>query len=461
VLVDDELFSASSEVSQVDFLLRMLNEESIEANPYSFRGGAFSLANESFDPSNEANFEAGWITIRASPTEARHIARFKRGQNIEEVTLPTSSPFFTESWLRPDPDTLSREHNEEKEQAMAMLVARYLLCDLLITERSFSIDIARDFWGNVGVMTVNEATPTIGLYLRRRGRFIQTPKPRLGHLPLSRDTPSWGSTWFYGNASRSLFQARFEWEITIGKSEKSANSQELQSLNVTMYHRIGQVLRSRDSLFALLAISPDSFEHGSLVADEVDRLLVFSLGAIDVMAEIVAGILNTSTKRPSWSDPQWIKQVAERIPTTQSIFDFKGKKKMGAFKVLSELRNSIHSEAISQRPTIFVVGEMSGQVLLPIPIARQAEVETGMEEDGGKQRWGWRAPSAGAGASINAGEFAGTLIESVVGFIHRIMVDVSRLDVSAKSGPMDRKHGRPLATDERYALWQLGLTRPL
>jgi hypothetical protein len=168
-----------------------------------------------------------------------------------------------------------------------------------------------------------------------------------------------------------MLWATFEFELLSGSLAAQADAQEFKLFVDTMLHRLEQMLRERDRLFQLLAVAPTDSAIGYFAGDSFDTILLLSLAALDAAAEAVNKIFELNIDKPSWNNKGFVKDLsklceglARRFRAATGGDDFR------VFRSLSELRNSIHSEAISHAPAIFVVHDFPGRVLLPIPASR-------------------------------------------------------------------------------------------
>jgi hypothetical protein len=408
-----------------------------------------------------------YVTKKAPDRTRWYLRAAAGGEPLEAWLDVDDPPFRRRAGLPPSgPFALPTDEDTTAGAAFQTLVAEALRCDLYITDYPGAIDLDGETGYKYPIEAVSPcaAVPLIGLYLRRLGQYRLEHEHQLGRLRRSHAWRGDGaqSVTFFHTGVKSALWATFEWNALAG-TMTPADREEFRLFSDSMLHRLEQVLRERDRLLHLLAVAPDGIDEAYAAGDVLDAVLLLSLAAIDAAAEAANLVFALGVNKPSWSDKQFIAKLATK---SQGVADRFGECTGGGdyrvWSALKELRNAIHSEAISRMPVIYVVDDFAGRVLLPIPATRFVKVRDHFddEEMGGLDRWGiFENVQGTSGAHLHPGEFVEELVPRVFALIHRIMVAALKdLGISPDALHANR-YGRPLAVSEQDALALLGIKR--
>jgi hypothetical protein len=139
-------------------------------------------------------------------------------------------------------------------------------------------------------LSVDEALPLVGLYLRLQGRYIVSAQPS-GKWPMS-----YNRGLFYWVAARDLMPSGWRWRSHCCASELGNPDGALGRLTETLHLRIARMLRARDQLHAALLRPPgrDAAED-ALVA--LESILGNLMSSMDASARVAHSVLGLSSER--------------------------------------------------------------------------------------------------------------------------------------------------------------------
>lgn len=349
--------------------------------------------------------------------------------------------------------------------AFQTLVAKALRCDVYVTDVPAMIDLdgKSGYKYPTEAVSPRAAVPLLGLYLRRLGRFRLEQDHRIGRRSPHPAFFSRGdeAITFFHTAVRSMLWATFEWELLSHKAATPEGEQEFKLFADTMLHRLEQVLRERDHVLHMLAVAPNGIAAGFAAGDALDTILLLSLAALDAIAEAIDKVFGLGANNPGWNNGDFLRRLGRKAEALARLFqEEQGGDSYWLLKTLSELRNSIHSEAISRSPKIPVVHEFAGRVLLPIPPARFAKIREHVVAMGGLEQWGvFEAVHGSERAHLHPGEFVEALTPRLFALVHRIMSEALRTVDDPSTRSRGGRYGQPLSEGEQDTLRLLGLER--
>ena len=347
--------------------------------------------------------------------------------------------------------------------AFQLLVAKALRCDLFITDLSAAVDLDGDtgFQYPVETVSVTMAVPLIGLYLRRCGVFGLTLRDQVGKRTNRSESlrAGYDAVEFFNLAVASCLPRSCEWSSLSRKIDDPDAAANFKGYASSVTHRLEQVLRARDGLLEVLAVSPSSIEPAYVAGDLFDQVLLFSLAAVDATAEAVNSLFALGKVKPMWTTEGFRNAARTLAAEVVELFEERnGGEHYQTWKVMSELRNSIHSAAMSYLPEISVVGDFAGRMMLPIPGHRFVSVKKVLKQPDELRQWGiFEATGQDTEARLHPGVFVEQLVPRAFGLINQIMT--RSIDAHARRG--DQKYRSQsilsLSFPERARLKMLGL----
>jgi hypothetical protein len=403
-------------------------------------------------------------------TEARGRARLivrasACGESTETPLDVDDIPFRRSAGLPVDePFVLPTSEDDPAAPAFQVLVAKALRCDLFITVRPAltDLDAGGGYKHPTEPISPDAAVPLIGLYLRGLGYYRLGDGTLLGRRwraePPYRDATQ--AITFFHQAAQAMLWATFEWELLSDRLADPSDRAEFTAFGGTMLHRLEQALRERDRLLRMLAVAPFDAAPAFFAGDAFDMILLLSQAALDASAEAVNLLFGLGARNPAWTR-SFVGTLPAKCQPLADLFSEKtSRPHYHIWQALSELRNSIHSVAISGTPTIYVAHDFAGRVLLPIPDRRFAIVREHLEKLGGLTRWGVFEDAIHQNRpALHPGEFVEQLVPRVFDLIHRVMI-ATLVAAGVVTYPMSGgRFGRPLSDTEADTLRLLGLAR--
>ncbi len=456
-VIDAGLRDRAPRDRRVDYLLELAAVAPISAHLYAADGPPAS-ARRLIAALTEVEAVEGWVTVSPGEREGRPaVAYLMDGVPTSRAAL-ADDPSFLRLAEAPQPGS---SPEQVKADAMALLVAKTMRADLLITDRQLLAEPESSFWWTTTVMTPEDALPLLGLYLRQQGKFVYARTPALGQPHPGRDeTVHRPPGWFYWQAASTLIPG--------------ASGRGTSVLPITLLQRVDQALRSRDRLLAAESV-PQSPETVDDIQNELDQTLLWLMAAFDIVARIAHETFGLSgrPRDAGWQRADWLKQVEAPAPELAALMKTDSSEHQ-IFTIVRLMRNSIHGEALSAMG--FIVGPRPLETLVGLPDDSCEEVGAAMDALGGRAAWGAAAPDSdtpdhlrvalhpgargpAAAFRFQPGEFVEQLVPRAIKLLDELMAAVPISGpVEANQSPGRRSRPVPLRSlfDERI-LWQLGL----
>jgi len=446
LIVDSELLSSASGDPRLRYLLELAAHAPVEAHLYAFDGTQPTVApSTAVDTGTVAYRE--WVVVRPQSDRRRHEAAFFRDG------VPQVSPMLTDDSVFRQ---IAAKGQVMEEEATALLVAKSLRADILVTQRSFSVDSDSGYWRNTLVLSPNDTLPIVGLYLRCHDHYLIGQTPSLGAPRSPAQSNKRDRSTFFWEAAQALLPFEATWSFALRAHASETGNRALADLSRSIIWRFDQVLRSRDRMLVLLAVVPQEHAPVDDILIEVDQILLFLMATLDITARITHAAL-TLPGRPrdaGWQNEKWLESVEKKDEAIAAIFA-EGTPGRQVLDILRLLRNTIHAVAFSAHGMIPVVGDQAMQPLVPLPLAIRDKLLSAFNAHGNSQTWGVVQPFPDAEYHLRPGDFVEQLMHSVTSLLNEVMLTVTaeRLAGAASGrlpGPTPRGHA------EMRTLWQLG-----
>lgn len=335
----------------------------------------------------------------------------------------------------------------------AAWAADALAADVFVTEREFLFETPCVRSVKSLILRPSEALPLLGLYLRQQDKFITFAKQD------GRGLWTTGSTSFYVAATHRLVPAVWRWRAAFSHDET------LGWLTHTLILRLGQAIKARDSVHAML-LRPQSGDAQFDVLAELDRMNLLLMAAFDNAARVVHTILGLAPKsirHAAWQSPRWIDSVAVHVPNLASLVR-NGTERHQLLTILTTFRNTIHGEMASL--LTFEYAGRSRDTLVAVPRAEALTVVQAMDDLGGRLAWGIEPSLLGNSLEtyIRPGVFVERMLQHATMLLNSVLdaTPVERLsgvgDVpEAQTWSANPSDPFSLQSAERI-LWQLGIS---
>ncbi|SDT11073.1 hypothetical protein [Actinoplanes derwentensis] len=241
-------------------------------------------------------------------------------------------------------DEMAAKHgidmNDARDGVLLYRVGSDQEADLIVTERDWLLAERHRPYGQLlaNVVSPDEALAIIGLYLR----WHQRP------VIIGGSATRWHPTSMRRSAAYIAMPAFERWNQAGRVWYDTKNDLTLENLNRTLLTRISRAFQFRDSIFALSATMVGHEPEDMLC--ELDSLLFSLVGAFDVAARITDVVLGRNGgRRGGWQNTQNGEWQSSLEPVAKDLFDHTkpGSEMQHAFRVLRDLRNSVHNEAIN------------------------------------------------------------------------------------------------------------------
>lgn len=462
VVVDAALLARSQHDEKVKYLLELLAEEPVQAHLYSYHGPP-NHAQEVVAVDTGVEGIRDWVVTRARdngenldaiflkdgiPTRVRTESNDRSFLQLSETIPPTQDP---------SDDVLVRARAD----AFGLLVSKALRADLFIADHPLLVDSESGFWRGTTVMEPHAALAIVGLYLRQQEKFVLNRGPALGMRSAPVKLNQRDRMWFYWEAAQLLFPARHRWEFGCRVYSNASNDAVLSSLPTSLIWRLDQVLRARDRLLATLAVVPQDHSPADEVMTELDHILLGIMAAFDITARVAhhaLGMPPQDAVQAGWQKKtRWLEEFAKLDKALANLMRDKGEGEL-IITVISELRNSIHGQALSAGSTIPVVGKHALQPLVELPRSSRERVLEAIDGLGGRSAWGVVYPFAEATPHLHPGTFVEQLLPRALSVLNALMdatpgERMLRDDVDPDRVP----RALPRMRQDDRIIWQLGL----
>jgi hypothetical protein len=450
LMIDAALLTLAAEDDHLRYLLELATIEPVEAHLYAFDSSLPNLA-PSIAVETGITAYKQWVVVQPIEGQPRHEAAFFRGG------VPQVSPMLTN-------DSVFRQIVEQgplaATESTALLTAKALRADILVTRRSFSVDPDREYWRNTLVLSPTDALPIVGLYLRNQNQYVFGHSAPIGQTQFNAQTQRRDRSWFYWEAARTIVPVGPDWSNALRTYASETGNEEVRKLPDSITWRLNQVLRSRDRLMALLAVVPQEHAPVDDILIEVDQLLLLFMATLDITARIahIALEIPSNVKDAGWQKHKWLKRVIREDSSLALIFA-ESSEGRHVLDIIGALRNTIHASAFSANGMIPVVGDQALQPLVPLPATSRTTLLAIFEEFGGLASWGVIRPFRESDYHLRPGDFIERLFKELLLVLNRLItiIPVERLI----DGQFKRPYPpRPRTLSEQRALWQLGFNLP-
>ena len=298
--------------------------------------------------------------------------------------------FSSNAWIRRSAQTTAAEFGIPVEEALRSLTlaaacSRHEI-DALVTA---SAVLQLPYWKNLAEKahagTPEEAAALLGLYLRAHSDYtVDVDGSHATYLDDRR---------FYPAAALATLPRYLTWLGGAVAAWKTRNDPLPFGLVKGLGVRLGRALRARD-YFNVRIRSPRPDDTWDEALFFFETALVSLNGALDAAARFchLAYNLSGTPKRASWSRQKWRNQLIDKAPELKSLLDPTSGPLVPCRTLVSELRNYIHGEALSQE---LHSGDREGPMTmdygagaLAVPSNDGRRLQAAAEGLGGSDVWG-------------------------------------------------------------------------
>lgn len=457
VVVDAVLLARARHDERVKYVLELLAQDPIQAHLYSYHGSPkHAQADVAVDTGVEGIRD--WVLTRARDNGENLDAIYLKDGIPTRVPTQSNDRYFRQlfeslpSTQNPSDDLITRVRTD----AFGLLVAKAIRADLYITDHPLLIESESGFCRGTTIMDPETALPVIGLYLRQQEQFVLGRAPALGMRSAPVQLDQRDRMWFFWEAAKLLLPARHRWAFGC-RAHSGANDTARVSLPTSLIWRLDQVLRARDRLLATLALVPHDHSPADEAMTELDHILLGLMAAFDITARVAhhaLGMPPEDVTQAGWQrKTRWLKEVAKRDEALADLMrhDSEGEH---VLSIVSELRNTLHGQALSAGSRILGVGEYALQPLVELPQSSRERVLAAIEALGGRSVWGVVYPFSDTIPHLHPGTFVEQLLPRALLVINALMnATPVRGDVEPERIP----RALPRTRQDHRIIWQLGL----
>jgi hypothetical protein len=448
VMISDELVD-NSRGDREDYLLGLLAQDCFNVTRYRDGGPPASAVRKSeFD---DAPVAPGWAIYNEGedPAIGGSVVHFRGAQELRTwATDVDFERFAVEAGAKFYAGDAGRARRDVRAAAAAATVR----ADIFVTSRPFLRELPMLSLRDAVALSVDEALPIVGLYLRLQGRYIVSVQPT-GKWPMS-----YNRGLFYWVAARDLMASGWRWRSCCCASELGNPDGPLGRLTETFHLRIARMLRARDQLHAALLRPPGrDVAEDALVA--LESVLGNLMSAMDASARVAHSVLGLGqgVHNAGWQRKAWLDRIDKAGAT--SLVSIVGPNTRGraVLEVIRLLRNTVHAQAMSQigvkKPS---TRRMDYHAVLPLDHA--AEIEEAIAEIGNLEDWGVDRSLEGR-HYIEMRRFVENLVPIAVQILNDILA-ATPVELLGSVPVDDEGSGADEAWRSDYRIrirWQLGL----
>lgn len=453
VMLDEHLLARASSDPRVKYLLELLAVDPIQTHLYSDKGAPPSQLRTGKE---QIEHVPGWIHIVEADESSVTVALVNGAKPSRLKGIRDKSAY--RDTLHPAHNLAAEDQEQVESDAMAMLIASLIQADLFITDRPYLLSLAHNPWTRTTVLEPKTALPNVGLYLRLQGKYIRSRVPRIGSTSRLSETRNEPRYMFYWYAAINLLPAMSAWENLCDRLDEIHGSNDQSILAASLIQRLSQILQCRDHLLGALAVPQDN-DTADDALNQLDQLLIWLMAAFDITARVahVAMGLKTSIRGAGWQGKRWLKQFKDDYTALYELatgVQFDGRHAL--LVIISELRNSVHSQALSASGLIPGVGEHELDLFLALPSGSRENILRAMDCLGGQELWGAREPLKGYGLFVHPGQLVERLLPMALALLSDLMRNTPA-PVGNGEGPTSWDYAMPISVTAGRFLWQLGI----
>lgn len=335
------------------------------------------------------------------------------------------------------------------------MVANAIGADIFITNRPYLHAMSWKLADGVTFLDIDEALPTLGLYLRAHQMYVTSRSPdRRGTSTMNRGLFFWVGT-------REQLPSAWRWFAACVQHSTGGVGDNLLYLGQSVLQRVERALQVRDEVHVGLN-KPQNNDTADEALSSMDVVLLLLMGAVDATARVAHQVLGLSSQPylAAWQRNAWITEVTAATPSLGALFQ-PGTNELHAHTILRLLRNSIHGEALQ------ALGVGSGRqrerTLVSLPASEEPALRAAFNALGGLSNWGVEELIPGR-LHFDPGVLLEQLFPRVLAMLNAIMDETpveSLAHVALRpedSAPPTGPHSGAFMEVNRQSIrWQLGL----
>lgn len=334
---------------------------------------------------NPTRAREGWVEVAAaepgSPYTHDVIYRHDGAVTVTAISgdvargeLATSDPTYAEL----EPETAARRRNAD---AVLLGAADAVSADLVVTERPFLL--GGHWFSSLQPMacTPEEGIALISQFLRLRGTY---PAAATGANGI---TIRFDRGLFFWVGTRALLPEGWRWFSHCVAAEGDGHSQDLVITAQSVFQRIQRSLIARDTLRWQLTL-PQNNDVADDALSEVDRILVYLVGAFDAVGRVSHRVLGLAGNEygAGWQKENWLRKVQTSAPDLAAAMA-PGTEAADLFEVVRLMRNSVHGAGLQALGLARGVGRREGTGV-SLPIAETQRLLELLTTRGWSDTWG-------------------------------------------------------------------------
>lgn len=274
--------------------------------------------------------------------------------DVARGELAVSEP----TYARLEPEVAARRRRAD---AVLLGAADAVGADLLITERPFLL--GGHWFSSLQPMpcTAAEGVALVSQFLRLRGTY---PADATGAHGI---TLRFNRGLFFWVGTRALLPEGWRWFSHCVEAESGEQRQDLVVTAQSVFQRIQRSLVARDTLRWQLTLPQDN-DVADDALSEVDRILVYLVGAFDAVARVSHRVLGLAGNEygAGWQKEGWLRRVGASAPDLAAAIS-PGSEAAHLFEVMRLMRNSVHGAGLQALGLARGMGRREGTgVSLPI-----------------------------------------------------------------------------------------------
>jgi hypothetical protein len=458
VMIDAELleYPLQSQITRPQLLAGMLAHPLVRCFRYADDGPPASLPRIAV-PHFDISYVDGWVELLPGDESGFVVRNIQYGNGglgqtaivgnaLDMVRRDIAATSYAE--LGHDA-TYKRRYND----ALAAQAADAMNVDLYVTERAYLHENTFRYSGGAACCNVQDAIAILSLYLRTQGEF------ELFRFSDGKGAYRMNEGLFYWVGTRELLPEAWRWFSACVHESAAAGNDALMLLSGSALSRVQRALRARDDALRELCLpqNNDTAEHALSALDIVWLNL---MGAVDVTSRVAHLALQLSIRitNAGWQKPGWMSHVRAAAPSVAAVMADPSEH-FHTLTILSNLRNSIHGEAL--QAVGIGLGRSRTGTLIGIPQDDGPKLLESIEALGDRNSWGIKELVSGR-YHVEPATLLDQLFPRVIRLLNAVMLVTpverfqnARLTPENTVPPSDANG--PFAERNRLSVrWQLG-----
>ncbi len=365
-----------------DLLAGLVQAKGVDS--LSFDGRARGRGEEDW-LTNPARAREGWVEVAVAEQGApyTHDVLYRRDEaviasaisgDVARGELAVSEPTYAHL----DPDVAAMRRNAD---AVCLGAADAVGAHLLVTDRPFLL--GGHWFSSLPPMpcTAAEGVALVSQFLRLRGTYPAAATRTHGvTLRFNRGLFFWVGT-------RALLPEGWRWFSHCVEAEGGERLGDLVTTAQSVFQRVQRTLIARDTLRWQLTLAPNN-DVADDALSEVDRILVYLVGAFDALARVSHRVLALAGSEygASWQKEAWRRRVRTSAPDLAAVMAPETEAS-DLFEVMRLMRNSVHGAGLQALGLSRGIGRREGTGV-SLPVGETDRLLEILESRGWSDTWG-------------------------------------------------------------------------